>query len=363
MKKIVCLMLVVILSIELSVIPASAATFDEDSGTYMETEIALPDLGIKLNHVTAEDANRIDMIAEEITELANSYDAILKMQSEIEDQSLYISLEETRKKYYVLQDELQKLGAVKLTDEQKIAYINGIQSQSAASVAKSSIPGIDYPDIYGIDFYIYEYTVTLGSGKGTYQMARCIATHTPDTQSKMMQSVDGIDMYLGISLTDLKQKTIRYTVENMTSNALASLVGNKATFVAGLLWELADSQFSTIKTSSVEKLSLSVSTVSSVVHYWVKVNGTYYFRLSTCAAQVRESWLLIDVNGNHFYTPNSFWVFSPYYNSGDELAVSTNVYLAYGINLAYETQSSTGWNVTKNIAPFTASLPINFLDN
>ena len=179
------------------------------------------------------------------------------------------------------------MGAVKLTDEQKIAHINGIQSQSAASVAKSSIPGIDYPDIYGIDFYIYEYTVTLGSGKGTYQMARCIATHTPDTQSKMMQSVDGIDMYSGISLTDLKQITIRYTVENMTSNALASL-----------------------------------------------------------------SWLLIDVNGNPFYTPNSFWVFSPYYNSGDELAVSTNVYLAYGINLAYETQSSTGWNVTKKYCSF-----------
>lgn len=363
LKRFICCLLVLLLTI--STIPSAFAettVYDSEpiiEGTFQE-QIKLPDLGIDINHISNANVERVNEISNEMAELAGICNAV--DDAELKTNSAAVNaLSIASARIQALEGELLELGAIKLTEEQKMKYIYGTEwngeNQTVSTTA--SIPGINYPAVSGIDFYIFEYTVNWG--EGDYDMVNCIASPTADVASKMVVEYDWVDMYEDVSIKSLAQKSIRFTANEISSNVLTTLTGGTITFLAGLLWDLAGNTYPSKTSASEGSLSLKVTSSSRVIHYWVKVNGTYYFRLSTCAAVITESWLLTDVNGKHYYKSNEYWAYSKYHSTGgDERAAAIGTSEWHGISIPYKAKGLLLWSTKVTVEPYTAALPIHF---
>lgn len=339
----------------------------------------IPDLGFDLSPVSLDAKEEINRIADEMTTLALVCDEISNMPISEKEKEALKELPST--KYHILKEKLLKLGAQKFTDEQKQMYVLGLnqeqlalQTSDAATIQNNdgsstlaTVPGVNYPEIPGIDFYVYEYTFRPGGTNELYQMAQCIALPVENVSSKMVVNYDTVNMYDTIKISTLVNKLIQLSAEEVSGYALTAVVGGGWSFVISALWDLAGDVLPSTSSSNEASLDLKVTSSSRVIHYWQKIDGTYTFKLATCAAIIRESWIFVDVNGEHYYKYHEFWAYSQYHrNSGDSRAVMATSPESYSINIPYKTQNTilgiTYWQTMLEVSPFHAAVPLEFLN-
>ena len=326
-------------------------TFAEETAVEEETvegqQIALPDLGIEINEVSAETAEKIDDILSEMDEIAAETNELLADTDAVSVVSE--ELANLNEEYEMLESEAENLGCVFLTDEQAIRYVYGDASEEASTNAS-----ISYPSISGIKFAITYYTYD-----GT-KMAKCVATQASGTTSKLVKNYDTVEMYGETKISTLVGKGIKMTATRLSSYLLGSLSGGVVNYTVDTLSNLSGMVFPSSSSSSKAKLSLAVSTNSTVVHIWKYVNDNYYLRTSTVKAKITETWVLRDTNGDHTTATHSYTSYSSYYNSNAH-AVSLSTNQSYGINQTYKVQNALGLYVQKqSVTPYTAALPASF---
>ncbi len=372
MKKL-SIFLVVILLTHCLVFNVSAGRTSDMSA---EGLAVIPDLGLDLSPVPLETKEEINCIADEMASLALVCDEISNMSISEKEKEALKKIPST--KYQILKEKLLKLGVQKLTNEQEQMYVLGLNQEqlqlSNATVTQqnnsnilATVPGVDYPEIPGIDFYVYEYTFRPGGTNEQYQMAQCIALPVEDDVSKMVINYDTVNMYDTITISALANKVIQLAAEEVTGYALAATLGGEWAFVISALWELSGDVLPSTASSIGSSLDLKVTSSSRVIHYWQKIDGMYVFKLATCAAIIRESWIFVDVNGEHYYKYHEFWAYSQYHrNSGDARAVRITSPESYSIYIPYKTQNTTFgttyWQTMLAVSPFHAEVPLHFLN-
>lgn len=319
-----------------------------DTETAIDESIAMPDLGIESVEVSIETATEIEELLSKMNELAIQSNE-LKNDSTTRSATMSEEISSIQQEYDNLENEAEELGCVFLTDEQAIQYVYG--ETLPVNTTRASI---SYPEISGIKFAITYYTY---NGN---KMAKCIATQVPNKTSKLVKNYDTVEMYKDTTFSDLAEKGIRMTATKLGSYALGALTNGKVTFVVNTLSKLPGTVFPSSSSSSKAKLSLTVSTNSTVVHIWRYMNDNYFFRTASVKAAINETWVLRDVNGNHYTKTHSYTSYSSYYDDNAQaVAVSSNQ--SYGIYQQYKTQGLLGIYFQKQeISPFTAALPIHF---
>lgn len=343
MKKLSLLLcLVMLISCFGTTISASAAEPNA------EGSIVMPDLGIDATEVSNDTAAEIEALLSRMNDLAIQSNE-LRSDTTTRSSTVNEEISSIQQEYEDLESEAEELGCVFLTDEQAIQYVYGETLPANATRAS-----ISYPEISGIKFAITYYTY---NGN---KMAKCIATQDPNKTSKLVKNYDTVEMYKDTTFSDLAQKGIRMTATKLGSYVLGSLANGKVTFVVNALSQLPGTVFPSSSSSSKAKLSLTVSTNSTVVHIWRYINDNYYFRTASVKAAINETWVLRDVNGNHYTKTHSYTSYSSYYDDNAQaVAVSSNQ--SYGIYQQYKTQGLLGIYFQKQeVSPFTAALPIHF---
>lgn len=323
-------------------------TFVSAAEINIENNTAMPDLGIKINEVSADTAEEIEKLLSKMNNLAVQKNKIEKSSMMVSpaDNSQLLSIEQ---EYETLETQAKELGCIFLTDEQAARYVYGNTLPEVTPMAS-----ISYPNISGIKFAITYYQY-----KGN-KMAKCIATQDPGKTSKLVKNYNTVEMYENTAFSDLAGKGIRMTATNLASYVLGELTNGKVSFVVSTLSQLPGTVFPSNSSSSKAKLSLAVSANSTVVHIWRYVNDNYYFRTASVKAAINETWTLRDVNGNHYTKKHSYTSYSKYYNDNAQ-AIAVNSYQSYGIYQQYKTQNRSGNYIQKlEVIPFTASLPIHF---
>lgn len=368
-NKVIAIIMAFSILLTLPVINVSASTINENTNI-SDDEISMPDLGIDIPHVSMENVRKIDDVADKMTSLAAVCDEIEKMDISRNEKNSLKAIPSNS--YHLFESQLQELGALKLTPEQAMMYVYGLDKSEFDKIdfqtidnTKSNVPGINYPAISGIDFYVYEYTVWFSDTDKEYEMAQCIALPVENVTSKMNRNFDWVDMYNEITAGSLASNLVRFTAGEVSDYLLSNLVGGAWTFAIGAIWNLSGDVFPSSSYVNGASLDLKVTSSSRIVHYWRKINGTYYFRLATCAAVIRESWLLVDNNARQYYKYHEFWAYSQYHTSGgDERAVAINNSESYSIYLPYEVKDSVRgisyWRTALEVSPFHAALPIHF---
>ena len=343
MKKLSLLLcLVMLISCLGTTISASAAEAS------VEESLAMPDLGIEVNEVSVDTAEEIEALLSKMNDFAIQSNEI-KENSTTMASTMTSQLSDIEQEYDTLEAEAKELGCVFLTDEQAIQYVYG-ETLPAATTRAS----ISYPDVSGIKFAITYYTY---NGN---KMAKCVATQDPNKTSKLVKNYDTVEMYKDTKFSDLAEKGIRMTATKLGNYALGALTSGKVTFVVNTLAKLPGTFFPSSSSSSKAKLSLAVSTNSTVVHIWRYMNDNYYFRTASVKAAINETWVLRDTNGKHYTKTHSYTSYSSYYDDNAQaVAVSSNQ--SYGIYQQYKTQGLLGIYFQKQeVSPFTAALPIHF---
>ena len=167
-------------------------------------------------------------------------------------------------------------------------------------------------------------------------------------------------MYNNTKISTLVGKGLQMSAGKLSDYLLGSLDGGKVKFIVNTLYKLAGDAYPSSSSSSKAKLSLTVSTNSTVVHIWRYVNDNYYMRTSTVKAKITETWGLRDVNGNHYYKTHVYTSYSNYYEDNAQ-ALVVNSSQSYGIYQQYKAQGFLGIYFQKQeVSPFTAALPIHF---
>lgn len=361
MKK-TALIMSVILIINLLSVNASATT-KKDSTENTTERIIMPDLGVDLTPLSQETVNNINQIAKQMTALSSLCNEIEKMNISSSEKSSLKSIPSNQ--YIELREEIQKLGAVKLTKEQAMLYVNsqsGITNEASTNRA-SSVPGVNYPDIAGIEFYIFEYTVTFSDDPNDtmYEMANCIALPAENVNSKMVKIYEPLNLYEKTSIKNLTNKVVKMIAEELTDYLLSAATGGTISFPVSAIWDLAGDSLPSTNSTNEARLDLTVSTSSTIIHYWKKINGVYYFRLATCAALIRESWLLIDNTGAHKYKYHEFWSYSKYHRDGsDRRAIQASSAESYSIYLPYYVKRGTTYVPVLEVRPYHAGAPTHF---
>ncbi len=311
-----------------------------------EDEIAMPDLGIEISEVSEDNVNKIDDILARMNDLAMLTNAT---ENSSRTMSVDASNEQILDEYDELKKEAADLGCVFLTNEQAMQYVYGNTLPDISARAS-----ISYPAIEGITFSITYYTYN------GVKMAKCVATQKPDHTSILVTNYDTVEMYDETKISTLVEKGLQMSASKLSDYLLGSLDGGKVKFVVNALFKLAGAAYPSSSSSSKAKLSLAVSTNSTVVHIWRYVNDNYYMRTATVKATINETWGLRDVNGNHYYNTHTYTSYSNYYDdSAQALAVNTSQ--SYGIYQQYKAQGFLGIYFQKQeISPFIAALPIHF---
>lgn len=342
MKKLSLLLSLVIL---INCFGTTTATFAADVA--VDESIAMPDLGIEAAEVSADTATEIEELLSKMNELAIQSNT-LKRDINTCSSTMNAEISNIQQEYDELENEAEELGCVFLTDEQAIQYVYG------ETLPANSRASISYPEISGIKFAITYYTY---NGN---KMAKCIATQDPGKTSKLVKNYDTVEMYGDTTFSDLADKGIRMTANKLVSYALGQLENGKVSYVVNTLSKLPGTVFPSSSSSSKAKLSLAVSTNSTVVHIWRYMNDNYYFRTASVKAAINETWVLRDTNGKHYTKTHSYTSYSSYYDDNDQaIAVSSNQ--SYGIYQKYETQGILGIYFQKQeVSPFTVALPIHF---
>lgn len=341
MKRISLLLcLVMVLGIVGSSFSVSAAEMS------VRDELSMPDLGIEATEVSGDAVGQIDDILERMNDLAtqtNTTNNLLKTKSTENENNPILN------EYDALKQEAIGLGCVFLTNEQAMQYVYG--NALPDMTARASI---SYPAIEGITFSITYYTYN------GVKMAKCVATQTPNTESKLVKNYDTVEMYNNTKISTLVGKGLQMSAGKLSDYLLGSLDGGKVKFIVNTLYKLAGDAYPSSSSSSKAKLSLTVSTNSTVVHIWRYVNDNYYMRTSTVKAKITETWGLRDVNGNHYYKTHVYTSYSNYYEDNAQ-ALVVNSSQSYGIYQQYKAQGFLGIYFQKQeVSPFTAALPIHF---
>ncbi len=318
------------------------------SKTTQEKTFKMPDLDIEVNEVSIYTVNQIDNLLDTMNNLAIQSDEVRR--SSKSSLTIINELSSIEKQYETIKSEASTLGCVFLTDEQKIQYVYG--DSLPENSTKSSI---NYPAIQGITFSITYYTYN------GVQMAKCVATQTPNTESILVKNYSQVEMYDNTKISTLVGKGVKMSAIELSSYILGSLDSSGiVNFTVNALYNLPGDIYPSSSSTSKAMLSLAVSTNSTVVHIWRYVNSDYYMRTATVKAQITESWLLRDVNGNHYYKSNVYTSYSNYYNDNTQ-ALAVNSSQAYGIYQQYKTQGFLGFYFQKQeVTPFIAALPIHF---
>lgn len=331
-----------IISCFFSTISASAANVNA------EESIAMPNLGIKTNEVSLATVKEIDTIIDEMSRLSAQSNVILSNETvyALNSQNQLLTIE---KQYNKLKADAQALGCTFLNEDQAMRYVYGGELPTV-----STYSGVTYPKMNDIDFVVtyYQYNGN--------KMAKCVATQKPGTVSKMVKNYDTVEMYKDTTFSDLAKKGIQMTATKLGNYALGALTNGKVSFLVNTLAKLPGTVFPSSSSSSKAKLSLAVSTNSTVVHIWRYMNSDYYFRTASVKAAINETWVLRDTNGKHYTKTQSYTSYSSYYNDNAQaVAVTSNQ--SYGIYQQYKTQGLLGIYFQKQeVSPFTAALPINF---
>ena len=315
-------------------------------------QIVLPDLGITPKAVSKSTADEIDAILEKMNSVALLSDDIA-VASDISLSAKSNQLQKLDTEYNKLEAEALSLGCIFLTDEQAAKYVYGTTESETASGVTTQ--GISYPSISGINFAITYYTY---SGN---QMAKCTATHKTGYTSKLVKNYDAVEMYGNTKYSDLAKKGIKMGATKLINYLLGQLDNKVVTFAVNNLSKLPGAAFPSSSSSSQAKLSLQVSSRSTVVHIWRYMNNTdYYLRTATVSARINETWTLRDVNGNHYVKTHSYDSESSYYNNNQQ-ALNVSSPTSYGIYQQYKTQGLFGiyWQ-KQEVSPFIAALPIHF---
>lgn len=311
-------------------------------------DTSMPNLGIKVNEVSVDTSEEIEKILSKMNNLAikkNETTQSSIMAASTDDPQL-LSIEQ---EYEKLENQAKELGCIFLTDEQAAKYVYGNTLPEVSPMAS-----ISYPDISGIKFAITYYTYNRN------KMAKCIATQDPNKTSKLVKNYETVEMYENTVFSSLAGKGIKMTATNLSSYILGELTNGTVSFIVSTLSQLPGTVFPSNSSSSKAKLSLAVSTNSTVVHIWKYVNDNYYFRTASVKAKINETWTLRDVNGNHYTKTHSYTSYSDYYNNNAQ-AIAVNSYQSYSIYQQYKTQNHSGNYIQKlEVIPFTASLPIHF---
>lgn len=340
MKRRIALFLSMIIAV------ASFSSYASAAESVSDEQIVMPDLGIAPTVVSQETADEIDAILQKMNDLAVSSSQVAKNKMRSGQDAKLSSINQ---EYDNLKEQAAALGCVFLTDEQALKYVYNGELPEATTRAS-----ISYPNVSGINFAITYYTYNGNS------MAKCVATQKPNQESKLVKNYDTVEMYKDTKISDLFGKGVQMTATKLVNYALGKLENKKVTFAVNVLSKLPGTVYPSSSSSSKAKLSLAVSTNSTVVHIWRLMNGQYYFRTASVKAAINETWVLRDVNGKHYTKTHSYTSYSDYYDDSQQ-AITVSSQQSYGIYQQYKTQGLFGIYFQKQeVSPFTAALPIHF---
>lgn len=256
--------------------------------------------------------------------------------------------------------DMEALGYYIFSEEQKQQYYSLTMADSTENVLTRGT-GIDdgniyYPAVEGIDMYVTYYTVSNNSGVAQ-SIAEVIMTHATGENSVLVQNYDAVEMFDNVKISNYVDKTLKTVASNVVSSLLPTGVSFAAdTIISGVSPMVPSSNYSNKAT-----LTLMVSSVSTLSHMWRKANDNkYYFRLATNSAMLRESWVLRDNGGNHYYFYNECKMQSPNYRSYTIAANQTD-YTSYRVaDIKYQAKGFLGIFFTKlKVSPYYAGHPLS----
>ena len=315
----------------------------------IEDMYAMPDLGIEAKEVSFEEANRIEELLYQMNDVVVQTNGLVDENMTISAAGILSQMQTLGNQYELLKAEAEELGCIFLTDEQALKYVYGDRLPEVT--AQSSI---EYPPISGITFSIVYYTY-----KGN-NMAKCIATQTPNKVSKLVKNYDAVEMFGETSFSNYVSKKLQMTAYELADYALGNLTDGTISYLVSALFNLPGDLFPSSSSAPDAKLNLTVSTNSTVVHIWRYMNNDYYFRTSSVKATINETWVFRDVNGVHYTKTNSYTSYSRYYDDSDR-AIAVNSNESYGIYHQYKAEGLLGLMYQKQeVSPYTAALPIHF---
>ena len=339
------------LALLIMLVPAKVHAASEELGVLQNYagNRAMPKLDVQHREISYDNAEAIDDILEQMNRIAIEYN-----NEEPTSLMRLVTSQSTKKKamenrYDVLKAQAEALGCTFLTNDQAAQYVYGAKMPSL-----NATRAINYPGIQGITFSIYYYTYN------GVKMAKCTATQTPGTVSKLVKNYDTVEMFDTMSLSSMADKTISMTGTRFVNYYLGSLVGGKVTFTINVIKNLVGDAFPNTSSSSEARLNLAVSTNSTVVHIWRYVNSDYYMRTSSVKAAVEETWTLRDTNGRHYTKNHKYTSYSQYYDDSAR-ALELNNSQCYTIFQQYKAKGFLGIMWSKlEVSPYTAALPIHF---
>lgn len=113
-NKVIAIIIAFSILLTLPIINVSASTINENTNISND-EIAMPDLGIDIPHISKENVEKIADVADKMTSLAAVCEEIEKKDISRNEK---ISLKAIPSNlYHQFEDQLQKLGALKLTPD------------------------------------------------------------------------------------------------------------------------------------------------------------------------------------------------------------------------------------------------------
>lgn len=349
MKKISLLLCLLISGFGISMPTKASAEPISIEETTEKNICAMPELGIKRKEVSFEAANHIEELLSQMNDVAAQTNELSNGRVPFSTSNISSEMQSLENQYELLKEEAEELGCIFLTDEQALKYVYGNKLPETAAISS-----IEYPSISGITFAITYYTY-----KGN-SMAKCIATQTPNTTSKLVKNYDAVEMIGETSFSNYVKKQIQMTAYELANFALGEIGDGMASYLVSAILELPGDLFPSSPSAPNAKLSLTVSTNSTVVHIWRYMNDDYYFRTASVKAKINETWTFRDVNGTHYNKTNSYTSYSQYYDDSDR-AIAVNSNESYGIYHRYKAENLFGIMVQKQeVSPFTAALPIHF---
>lgn len=218
--------------------------------------------------------------------------------------------------------------------------------------------GIYYPTLPGIDFFV-TYTYEYDQNNVLQHLAEVmiLPSSNYNENCKLVKNYDPVKMFSNESYFDLANKVIGISGAILSSTIPHVGAGIAVSFILTLL----NPSISEPNASSAQKLSLTVSSVSTISHFWKKENDRYAFKLATNSALIRESWLYLDTRGGHHYTYNEELCYSYAYRSKSRAAnQAPGTSTSFNVeSIKYSTQGFLGiWTTRLTVKPYYAGSPL-----
>lgn len=238
-----------------------------------------------------------------------------------------------------------------------ISIYNTIKKSSGFSYAVDE-NGIYYPTLPEIDFFV-TYTYEYDQNGVLQHLAEVMILPSSNSSGicKLVKNYDSVKMFGNESYFDLANKVIA-----ISGSILASTIPHVGAGIAvSSILALLNPSISEPNASSAQKLSLTVSSVSTISHFWKKENDRYAFKLATNSAVIRESWIYLDTRGVHHYTYNEELCYSYAYRSKSRAAnQAPGTSTSFNVEaIRYSTQGFLGiWTTKLTVTPYYAGSPL-----